>query len=113
MLEEAVEVMRELWTGELVTHRGDTSRGGRPQLLRAGRAPPDPRLGLREKSTSLAARIGDGYVNVDARCGPVASSYRERGNGAAIAAQRCAGASDEAKRSVPRSRAVAGRRRPR
>jgi G6PDH family F420-dependent oxidoreductase len=63
MLEEAVEVMRELWTGELVRHRGrhytvDTARiytlpeHGVPVLV----------SGFGAKSTELAAKIGDGYM---------------------------------------------------
>ncbi|MDX6199835.1 MAG: hypothetical protein QOJ79_2986 [Actinomycetota bacterium] len=63
MLEEAVEVMRALWTGEVVRHQGkhytvDTARiytlpsQGVPVLV----------SGFGEKATELAAKIGDGYV---------------------------------------------------
>jgi G6PDH family F420-dependent oxidoreductase len=63
MLEEAVEVMRALWTGEETTHRGKHYRvedariysnpDTAPQVLVSAFGP---------KSTELAARIGDGYV---------------------------------------------------
>jgi G6PDH family F420-dependent oxidoreductase len=63
MLEEAVEVMRQLWSGDVVRHRGrhytvDTARiytlpqQGVPVLV----------SGFGPKATELAARIGDGYV---------------------------------------------------
>jgi G6PDH family F420-dependent oxidoreductase len=63
MLEEAVEVMRQLWTGEVVRHQGrhytvDTARiytlptQGVPVLV----------SGFGEKATELAAKIGDGYM---------------------------------------------------
>lgn len=63
MLEEAVEVIRKLWTGDDVTHRGRhyTVENARiwslpetlPQILVSGFGP---------RSTDLAARIGDGWV---------------------------------------------------
>jgi G6PDH family F420-dependent oxidoreductase len=63
MLEEAVDVMRQLWTGEVVRHRGrhytvDTARiytlpkEGVPVLV----------SGFGRKATELAAKIGDGYL---------------------------------------------------
>src|SRR5688572_15075731 len=64
MLEEAVEVMRALWAGDVVRHRGrhytvDTAQiytlptQGVPVLV----------SGFGPKATELAARIGDGYVS--------------------------------------------------
>ena len=37
MLEEAVEVMRELWTGETVDHRGELLRGRERPAVRPAR----------------------------------------------------------------------------
>jgi G6PDH family F420-dependent oxidoreductase len=79
MLEEAVEVMRALWTGELVRHRGryytvDTAR----LYTLPERPPPVLVSGFGPKATELAARIGDGYVNVDPSA-ELVSLYRERG----------------------------------
>jgi G6PDH family F420-dependent oxidoreductase len=64
MLEEAVEVIRELWTGEVVSHRGrhytvDTARiytlpEKTPEIFVSGFGP---------KATELAGRIGDGYIS--------------------------------------------------
>jgi G6PDH family F420-dependent oxidoreductase len=63
MLEEAVEVMRALWTGDVLRHRGphytvDTAR------IYTLPDKPVPVLvsGFGPKATELAAKIGDGYL---------------------------------------------------
>jgi G6PDH family F420-dependent oxidoreductase len=63
MLEEAVDVMRKLWRGELTTHRGThyTVEGARLYTL------PDEPIEVMvaaggQKSAALAGRIGDGLV---------------------------------------------------
>jgi len=63
MLEEAVEVIRKLWTGEEITHRGRhyTVENARVYSLPA-KAPPITVSGFGPKATDLAARIGDGFV---------------------------------------------------
>ncbi len=63
MLEEAVELIRELWTGNEVTHHGryytvDTARiytlpATPPKILMSGFGP---------KAVDVAARIADGYI---------------------------------------------------
>jgi G6PDH family F420-dependent oxidoreductase len=65
MLEEAVEVIRELWSGEEVTYRGRhyTVENARIYSL-PDRPPPIHVSGFGPKATELAARIGDGYVSV-------------------------------------------------
>jgi G6PDH family F420-dependent oxidoreductase len=66
MLEEAVEVMRELWQGDFVTHRGrhytvegariyDPPENGRVPVYVAASGP---------KAAELAGRIGDGFIGV-------------------------------------------------
>jgi G6PDH family F420-dependent oxidoreductase len=64
MLEEAVEVMRKLWTGDSVDHRG---RYYTVENARIYSLPDEPVpvlvSGFGPKSTDLAARIGDGYIN--------------------------------------------------
>lgn len=63
MLEEAVEVIRALWSGEAVSHRGThyTVENARiftlPETL-----PPIYVSGFGPKAIDLAARIGDGFV---------------------------------------------------
>ncbi len=63
MLEEAVEVMRKLWTGDVVSHRGtyytvDTAR----IYTLPDKPPPIYMSGFGPKATSVAARIADGYI---------------------------------------------------
>ena len=63
MLEEAVEIIRDLWTGETVNHRGRhyTVEGARLYTL----PPEPPRIfvsGFGPKAATLAGRMGDGYV---------------------------------------------------
>ncbi len=65
MLEEAVDVMRRLWTGELVRHRGEHYTVDTARLYSLPEQPvPVLISGFGPKATELAARIGDGYVNV-------------------------------------------------
>ena len=65
MLEEAVEVMRALWTGEVVHHHGRHYTVDHARLYTLPDEPvPVLVSGFGPKSTRLAARIGDGYVNV-------------------------------------------------
>lgn len=64
MLEEAVDVIRELWTGEVVNHRGRhyTVDSARIYTL-PDRAPEIYVSGFGPKATDLAGRIGDGYIS--------------------------------------------------
>ena len=65
MLEEAVEVIRELWKGELTSHHGRhyTVENARiytlPETL-----PPIHVAAAGEKAAASAARIGDGFISV-------------------------------------------------
>ncbi len=65
MLEEAVEIIRELWTGKIVNYYGDffTVEAARlytlPKIL-----PPIVVSAFGPKSAKLAGRIGDGFVSV-------------------------------------------------
>jgi G6PDH family F420-dependent oxidoreductase len=81
MLEEAVEVMRALWTGEPgAAPRPALHRSTPARLLHAARVAP-PRflvLRLRPRRPSSPARIGDGYVNVDPS-EELVRLYRDRG----------------------------------
>lgn len=62
MLEEAVDVIRQLWTGETVDHRGDFYEVENARLSDPpAAAPPIVVSGFGEEATRLAARIGDGY----------------------------------------------------
>jgi G6PDH family F420-dependent oxidoreductase len=63
MLEEAVEVIRALWSGDVVHHRGTHYRVDHARIYtRPGSPPPIYVSGFGPKSVDLAGRIGDGYV---------------------------------------------------
>jgi G6PDH family F420-dependent oxidoreductase len=63
MLEEAVEIMRELWTGRQVSYSGDHYDVENARIYTLPDTPPDVLVsGFGPKSVDLAARIGDGYV---------------------------------------------------
>lgn len=65
MLDEAVEVIRNLWTGETVDHRGDFYTVENARLFDSPSAPPPVIVsGFGPKAVDLAARIGDGYWGV-------------------------------------------------
>jgi G6PDH family F420-dependent oxidoreductase len=64
MLEEAVALMRMLWTGDEITHRGEHYVVENARIYSAPDAPvPVHVSGLGPKATDLAARIGDGYIS--------------------------------------------------
>lgn len=81
MLEEAVELIRELWTGETVNSHGRFYRLDRARLYTLPARPPEIYVsGFGPESTDLAARIGDGYVNT-APDAALVSRFKERSGG--------------------------------
>jgi coenzyme F420-dependent glucose-6-phosphate dehydrogenase len=66
MLEEAVEIMRALWTGEMLrVHRGRHYTVERARIFTLPDAPPPIVVsGFGPQSVELAGRIGDGYMHV-------------------------------------------------
>ena len=79
MLEEAVELMRRLWTGDNVTHHGRhyTAENARIYTL-PSEPPPVPISAFGPKALELAARIGDGFITT-APAADDLRSYREHG----------------------------------
>src|SRR5919112_4126258 len=62
MLEEAVDVVRRMWTGETVDHRGDFYEVENARLFDPPEQPPPVIVsGFGPQAIELAARIGDGY----------------------------------------------------
>jgi G6PDH family F420-dependent oxidoreductase len=96
MLEEAIDLMRELWTGEIVTRHGThyttenaqiytTPTGAVPVLVSA----------FGPEAAELAGRIGDGLV-VTSPDEETLATYRSHGGaGPAIATMKVCWASDE------------------
>ncbi|MGC5014459.1 TIGR03557 family F420-dependent LLM class oxidoreductase [Streptosporangium sp. DT93] len=63
MLEEAVELMRDLWSGRLVTHRGTHYRVDTARLYTLPDEPPPVYMSaFGEKAVTLAGKIADGYI---------------------------------------------------
>jgi G6PDH family F420-dependent oxidoreductase len=63
MLQEAIEVIRRLWTGELVDHDGDFYRVSRARLYTLPETlPPILIAASGEESARVAGRIGDGLI---------------------------------------------------
>jgi len=63
MLEEAVEVIRKLFTGERITHRGTHYTVENARLYTVPDTPPPIDISaFGPKAAELAARIGDGFV---------------------------------------------------
>jgi G6PDH family F420-dependent oxidoreductase len=64
MLEEAVEIIRALWSGDCVSHRGRYYTIDNAQIYTLPQSPPPIYMsGFGPKATDLAARIADGYIN--------------------------------------------------
>lgn len=64
MLEEAIEVIRELWTDGFVEHRGRHYTVENARIYtRPATPPPIYVSGFGPKSVDLATRIGDGYIS--------------------------------------------------
>ncbi|MFP5254499.1 MAG: TIGR03557 family F420-dependent LLM class oxidoreductase [Acidimicrobiia bacterium] len=62
MLEEAIEVIRALWSGETVDHRGEFYEVENARLFDPPAEPPPVVVsGFGAEATKLAARVGDGY----------------------------------------------------
>jgi G6PDH family F420-dependent oxidoreductase len=63
MLEEAIEVIRLLWQGGVQSHRGRHYRVSHARVYDLPAEPPKILVsGFGPKATTLAAKIGDGYV---------------------------------------------------
>ncbi len=81
MLEEAIEVIRLLWEGGTKNHEGKHYRVDNARIYTLPDEPPPILVsGFEPKATRLAARIGDGYVNVAPDAG-LLGLFRSSGGG--------------------------------
>jgi coenzyme F420-dependent glucose-6-phosphate dehydrogenase len=88
MLEEAVAVIRRLWTEKSVTHRGTHYTVEDARILdRPDTPPPVIVSAFGEKAGKLAARIGDGLWMTGAGGGPALQSFRENGGSGPVYTQ--------------------------
>ncbi|MEU3829989.1 LLM class F420-dependent oxidoreductase [Streptomyces sp. NPDC029080] len=82
MLEEAIQVMRRLFTGEEVTHHGTHCTVENARLYTVPDEPvPIDISGFGPKATSLAARVGDGYITMMPQ-EEMVTRFRKGGGGA-------------------------------
>jgi len=97
MLEEAVHVIRELWKGELFSHRGTHYTVENARLYTTPDTPPAVIVsGAGPKATELAGRIGDGYWGMAPDRELVETFTRAGGSGPKYAQITLCWAEDEA-----------------
>jgi G6PDH family F420-dependent oxidoreductase len=81
MLEESIEIMRELWQGGFVKHDGRHYVVENARVYSLPEEPPPVYVsGFGPKSISLAARVADGYCTVGPDAGAV-KQFRSQGGG--------------------------------
>lgn len=81
MLEEAVDVIRRLWSGEMVSHDGEWYTVDNARIYTLPEHIPQIHVsGFGPKATELAAKIGDGYISTKADPALV-SEFKEASNG--------------------------------
>lgn len=87
MLEEAVEVIRELFTGEVVRHRGEHYDVDHARLYTLPENPvPIYMSGFGPASAQLAGRIADGFINTKPEADLVKAFQEAGGRGKPLAA---------------------------
>jgi G6PDH family F420-dependent oxidoreductase len=98
MLEEAIEVIRLLWQGDLVNHHGEFYTVENARLYSVPDTPPPIAVsGFGPKAAELAARVGDGYITVQPDR-ELLGVYREHGGqGPSIGAVKVCWGPDEQK----------------
>ena len=98
MLEEAVAVIRALWTGKTISHHGRHYTVENARIYSCPDTPPPIAVSaFGERSTKLAARIGDGLVTVTPD-GDMVRRYRDGGGkGPVLGAVKVCWDTDEAR----------------
>ncbi|MDQ1397415.1 MAG: hypothetical protein QOG64_2674 [Acidimicrobiaceae bacterium] len=97
MLEEAVDIMRKLWAGGVVSHDGEHYVVDNARLYTLPDQPPPVVVsGFGPKAVSMAARIGDGFVNTAPSSDFLEQYTGEGGKGPKIAAAKVCWGADEA-----------------
>jgi G6PDH family F420-dependent oxidoreductase len=96
MLEEAVQVIRDLWEGDLYSHRGTYYTVENARIYSRPETPPPIIVsGAGQKATELAGRIGDGYWGMSPDPALVETFQKAGGEGPAFAQVTCCWATDE------------------
>jgi G6PDH family F420-dependent oxidoreductase len=96
MLEEAVGVIRDLWRGQIVNHRGRHFTVENARIYSCPDEPPPIRVSaFGPKALELAARIGDGFVTTRPDAEVVAEYRSKGGKGPTVAAMKVCWDADE------------------
>lgn len=81
-LEEAIGLIRDLWTGEVVTHDGEFYAVHNARIFSTPQAPPPVLVsGFGPEAVELAARVGDGWVTVSPDADGMKTYQGAGGNG--------------------------------
>ncbi len=81
-LREAIEVIRDLWSGELSSHRGEHYRVENARIYSMPEQPPPLLVAVAgPRSVELAAEVGDGIVGTAPIAGSVGQFRSEGGEG--------------------------------
>ena len=97
MLEEAVEVIRKMWTGESITHYGKHYTVEDARLFTLPQSPPPVVVAASgKKAAGLAGRIGDGFWGVAPKGELVEEFSSEGGSGPKYGQVTVCWAADEA-----------------
>jgi G6PDH family F420-dependent oxidoreductase len=97
MLEEAVDVMRRLWKGQVTSHRGRHYTVDRARIYTLPDEPPPVIVsGFGPKAIELAARVGDGFATVMPDADAIAEYRDKGGKGPVQAGVKVCYGSDEA-----------------
>ena len=96
LLEEAVQIMRLLWSGELISHHSDHYVVDRARIYSNAETPPRVIVSaFGPKAAEVAARIGEGFMST-APDDEVLSTYRKHGGiGPSVAALKVCWDADE------------------
>jgi G6PDH family F420-dependent oxidoreductase len=82
MLEEAVEIIRELWKGDIVSHYGEHYSVENARLYTVPETPPAIYVaGSGERAAEMAGRIGDGFVGTGPKADLINAFKRGGGRG--------------------------------
>src|SRR3954468_10096013 len=102
MLEEAIEVMRALWTGKMTNHHGTHYTVEQARLYTVPDQPvPVYVSGFGPRATELAANVGDGFINVKPDADAVSQFRHASGGKPAIAGSKaCYAATEDEARTI-------------
>jgi G6PDH family F420-dependent oxidoreductase len=82
MLEEAVDVLRQLWQGDYVTHHGKHYTVDQAKIYTRPAQPPKVYVSaFGPKAIEVAARVGDGYISTSPDADLVGEFRRRAGEG--------------------------------